>query len=87
MQDTIHLLINDIGSRSLRELTAAQRVSSVDDFLEVMQHITAVSGESSNKTTAFAIKPQTVKNSSETTEKDINIHVYCRAKGHVREDC
>jgi len=46
-RDSIHLLINGIGSRSTRELAAALKVYTVDDFLEEMHRTTTASGEES----------------------------------------
>ncbi|KMQ87769.1 hypothetical protein RF55_12864 [Lasius niger] len=60
-RDTIHLLINEIDSRLLRELAVALRVHSVDGFLEEMQRITASSGESFKKPQSSFTKSQNIK--------------------------
>ncbi|KMQ90234.1 retrovirus-like pol polyprotein, partial [Lasius niger] len=91
-KDTIHLLINGIGSRSLRELASTLRVSSVDEFLEEMHNITSASGESQKKFQSFSPKIQSTKpvpsssNKEASQQKEI-FCVYCRAKGHTRDEC
>ncbi|XP_024880065.1 uncharacterized protein LOC112459926, partial [Temnothorax curvispinosus] len=94
-EDAIHLLINGIGSRSLREAAAVLHCATVDEFLEEMHRITSVSAEPTRKIHHQEIKNDKVKNSEDTVPKDSSVSksdkdvfcVYCRAKGHVRADC
>ncbi|XP_024881129.1 uncharacterized protein LOC112460599, partial [Temnothorax curvispinosus] len=94
-EDAIHLLINGIGSRSLRETAAAFHCATVEEFLEEMQRITSVSAEPTRKVHHQEVKNDKVKNSEDTVPKDSSVSksdkdvfcVYCRAKGHVRADC
>lgn len=92
-RDTIHLLINEIDSRLLRELAVALRVHSVDGFLEEMQRITASSGESFKKPQSSFTKSQNIKvPSKDSSATDTNqakdiFCVNCRSKGHIRNDC
>ncbi|XP_071636705.1 uncharacterized protein [Temnothorax longispinosus] len=92
--DAIHLLINGIGSRSLREVAATLRVSSVDEFLEEMHQITLASGEPSRKPVSASHKPKKAKSPIGSPKKDRIqqketkdiVCVYCHAKGHLRAD-
>ncbi|KMQ88874.1 hypothetical protein RF55_11569 [Lasius niger] len=95
--DTIHLLINGIASRSLREVAAALKVKSVDEFLEEMQRITSSSGEVARKTPPIFVENQKDKDASQavtTKEADQSKELpkdsfcaYCRAKGHTKLEC
>ncbi|KMQ88259.1 hypothetical protein RF55_12282, partial [Lasius niger] len=91
-QDSIHLLINGIGSRSLRKLAASLRVDTIDDFLEKMHSITSASGESQKRSPIPARKIQSIKPTSHPSPKESkdlkeSYCVYCRSKGHTREEC
>lgn len=91
-RDSIHLLINDIGSRSTRELAAALKVYTVDDFLEEMYRITTASGEALKKSPPcekkdHVAKPAIISNSKDTNQPKETFCVYCCIKGHTREEC
>lgn len=91
-RDAIHLLINGIGSRSLRELAAVLKVSTIDEFLEEMHRITSASNEISKKSPILNTKTQGFKVAHPPPSKDTSqskdlFCVYCRAKGHLRDDC
>ncbi|CAL1686650.1 unnamed protein product [Lasius platythorax] len=91
-RDSIDLLINGVGSRSTRELAAALKVYTIDDFLEEMHRITTASGEALKKSPSFARKNYVAKAATTPNPKDTNqtketFCVYCRTKGHTRDDC
>ncbi|KMQ87526.1 hypothetical protein RF55_13169 [Lasius niger] len=91
-RDSIDLLINGVGSRSTRELAAALKVYTIDDFLEEMHRITTASGEALRKSPSFArknyvAKAATTPNSKDTNQTKETFCVYCRTKGHTRDDC
>ncbi|CAL1672453.1 unnamed protein product [Lasius platythorax] len=93
-QESIHLLINGIASKALRGTAAALRVETVDEFLEEMFPITIAFGESYKKPPYSTTKPEKNKLPENIPDKTQQVKiskeaycVYCRAKGHVREDC
>ncbi|KMQ86352.1 retrovirus-like pol polyprotein, partial [Lasius niger] len=93
-QESIHLLINGIASKALRGTAATLRVETVDEFLEEMFPITIAFGESYKKPPYSTTKPEKNKLPENIPDKTQQVKiskeaycVYCRAKGHVREDC
>lgn len=95
-QESMHLLINGIGSKALRSTATALRVDSVDQFLEEMHPITIPYGEqykkvpspsrNSEKGKPFEKSSNKAGQHQAKITKDI-FCVYCRTKGHVRDDC
>jgi len=99
--DIIHLLINGINSLSIKSVAATIRADSIDHFLEEMHHLTAVCDSTLRKNSTTVSKTDKrnnftknakPKDNDDSTSKngqhkpDIYC-VYCRNKGHLRDDC
>lgn len=88
----IQLLINEIGSKSLRETAAILRSKPLEEFVEEMHKISIASGDLYKRSPLMPIKIQSDKNIETLPTKDNTMQkdlfcVYCRAKGHIRVEC
>lgn len=67
-------------------------MDTIDDFLEKMHSITSASGESQKRSPIPARKIQSIKPTSHPSPKESkdlkeSYCVYCRSKGHTRDEC
>ncbi|XP_011866710.1 PREDICTED: uncharacterized protein LOC105561385 [Vollenhovia emeryi] len=86
-QESIHLLINGIGSNALRSIATSLRVDTVDEFLEAMHPITIFFGEKCKKGFTGSPKFDRKKASGSFSNKMEQQQSKSRGKGHVRADC
>jgi len=90
--NVIQLLINGIGSKSLRETAAILRSKPLEEFVEEVHKISIASGDLYKRSPLMPIKIQSGKNIETLPAKDNTMQkdlfcVYCRAKGHIRAEC
>ncbi|KYN28482.1 hypothetical protein ALC57_02094 [Trachymyrmex cornetzi] len=97
-KESINFLISGIGNASLRGMASLIQAENLDQFLDRMYSLTLAYGDSSNKSPPFVnkstdktkLKNEIVESGKDslTTEpaKDV-FCVYCRSKGHTRDDC
>lgn len=100
--DAIHFLINGINNLALKSAAATIHADSIDHFLDEMHHITAVCTDSLRKNIPAVSKYEKPKgisssfnkpkvgnedNSKGSSQEQDSFCVYCRNKGHLREDC
>lgn len=87
VEDAIHLLINGITSRSLRETAASLKDDSIDQFLNDMDRITTTIEDRDRKTVNTHIKVEKAKygvakkGQTDRPTKDL-ICNYCKIRGH-----
>ncbi|XP_011859423.1 PREDICTED: uncharacterized protein LOC105556919 [Vollenhovia emeryi] len=91
----IHCLIDGINIIAIKAIAASIQTDSIDEFLEQMHHITTTCGTSAKKSPVFNPKIDKTKPKQEGSSKT-DLHtknpaesfcVYCRSKGHTRDDC
>ncbi|KYQ53647.1 hypothetical protein ALC60_03318 [Trachymyrmex zeteki] len=98
-KESINFLISGIGNASLRGMASLIQVENLNQFLDRMHSLTLAYGDPSNKSLSFVNKStmDKTKLKSETVEsgkdglsieptKDVYC-VYCRTRGHTRDDC
>ncbi|XP_071628367.1 uncharacterized protein [Temnothorax longispinosus] len=95
-EDIIHLLISGITNFSMKSAAATIHTDSVDYFLEEMHHLTSVCGvpksakfDKLKEPSVKPVKPKDIGDAegSSNSQKQEIFCVYCRNKGHLREDC
>lgn len=101
-EHTIELLIKGIPILAIKSVAASLRTDSIDDFLDEMHRITITCDDSLRKSLTPSVKLEkardnTFKANKPKDQSDLNIKnsplkqdifcVYCRNKGHLREDC
>ncbi|XP_026829817.1 uncharacterized protein LOC113563025 [Ooceraea biroi] len=96
-KDSIHLLTGGIGNQALRATAAALRVETIDEFLDGMHNITAVTtenfkGQFSNQRTLNTEEQRSngggkVGHLAKHCRTAGTFCVYCRSQGHLRNDC
>lgn len=94
-QDKIELLINGIGSLSVRSAAAMLDAQTMDEFLKKMDKATSCCGIVAKKSSPVPIRKEKFKDTSSSstessspsgTSKDVSC-AYCKARGHTKDDC
>jgi len=97
-EDTIQLLIKEIGSFALRVTAASLRLISLNQFLREMQHIITTTGDPPSKSPSMRSKFDKSKDklfSGKSENKEENLskvdkdcyYTYCHRGNHFKEDC
>ncbi|KYN18146.1 hypothetical protein ALC57_09547, partial [Trachymyrmex cornetzi] len=98
-KQNIDFLISGIGSPSLRASASLIQAETIDQFLDKMHSLILAFGDPSKKTPPVPVKPVNSKDNikkEETTSSKIGpstdsskevFCVYCRTKGHTRDNC
>lgn len=97
-KQSIDFLISGIGSPSLRASATLIQAETIDQFLDKMHSLTLAFGDPSKKTPPVPVKPvnskdypkkeeTTCKTSPPSDSSKELFCVYCRTKGHTRDNC